>query len=40
MTWSMDIANIEIIEQADFGYQILGFKHNHRTTADVEAGSH
>ncbi|MBE1556724.1 peptide-binding protein [Sporosarcina limicola] len=30
--------NIEIIEQPDFGYQILGFKHNHRTTADVEAG--
>lgn len=30
--------NIEIIEQADFGYQLLGFKHNHRTTEDVEAG--
>lgn len=30
--------HIEIIEQVDFGYQVLGFKHNHRTTADVEAG--
>ncbi len=30
--------NVDIIEQPDFGYQILGFKHNHRTTADVEAG--
>ncbi|MEI3607284.1 peptide-binding protein [Pseudogracilibacillus sp. SE30717A] len=30
--------HVEIIEQPDFGYQILGFKHNHRTTADVEAG--
>lgn len=30
--------NVEIIEQPDFGYQLLGFKHNHRTTADVEAG--
>ncbi|MEC5425660.1 peptide-binding protein [Virgibacillus sp. C22-A2] len=30
--------NIEIIEQADFGYQLLGFKHNHRTTEDVEGG--
>ena len=32
-----DFENIHIIEQADFGYQILGFKHNHRTTEDVEA---
>src|SRR5690625_624908 len=30
--------HIEIIEQADFGYQLLGFKHNHRTTEDVDAG--
>ena len=30
--------NVEIIEQPDFGYQLLGFKHNHRPTADVEAG--
>ena len=35
----MRIENIEIIEQPDFGYQLLGFKHNHRTTADVEAGT-
>nr|WP_155668524.1 peptide-binding protein [Ornithinibacillus caprae] len=31
--------NIEIIEQPDFGYQLLGFKHNHRTAEDVEAGA-
>lgn len=30
--------HIEMIEQADFGYQLLGFKHNHRTAEDVEAG--
>ena len=30
--------HMEIIEQADFGYQLLGFKMNHRTTEDVEAG--
>src|SRR5690625_955485 len=30
--------HVEIIEQPDFGYQLLGFKHNHRTTEDVEAG--
>ncbi|HLR79295.1 MAG TPA: peptide-binding protein [Bacillota bacterium] len=30
--------HINIIEQADFGYQLLGFKHNHRTTDDVENG--
>lgn len=37
-----DIVNefdhINIIEQPDFGYQLLGFKMNHRTTEDVEAG--
>ena len=33
-----DIADLTIIEQVDFGYQILGFKHNHRTTADVDGG--
>lgn len=31
--------NVEIIEQADFGYQLLGFKLNHRTAEDVEAGT-
>lgn len=31
--------NVDIIEQPDFGYQILGFKHNHRTTEDVEDGA-
>ncbi|WP_404457698.1 peptide-binding protein [Oceanobacillus kapialis] len=31
--------NIEIIEQPDFGYQLLGFKHHHRTAEDVEAGA-
>lgn len=30
--------NIEIVEQADFGYQIMGFKMNHRTTEDVDKG--
>lgn len=30
--------NIEIIEQPDFGYQLLGFKLNHRTAEDVENG--
>ncbi|MGM8212165.1 ABC transporter substrate-binding protein [Virgibacillus sp. W0430] len=30
--------HINIIEQADFGYQLLGFKHNHRTAEDVESG--
>ncbi|GEN83280.1 ABC transporter substrate-binding protein [Sporosarcina luteola] len=34
-----DFGNIEIIEQADFGYQLMGFKLNHRTTADVESGA-
>ncbi|MFP3359758.1 ABC transporter substrate-binding protein, partial [Planococcus sp. SIMBA_143] len=27
------------IEQPDFGYQLLGFKHNHRTGEDVESGA-
>lgn len=31
--------DVEIIEQADFGYQLLGFKLNHRTAEDVEAGA-
>ncbi|MDS9470679.1 peptide-binding protein [Sporosarcina pasteurii] len=30
--------NVTMIEQPDFGYQILGFKHNHRTAEDVENG--
>ena len=30
--------HIEIIEEADFGYQILGFIHNYRTEEDIEAG--
>ncbi len=34
-----DFGNVVIVEQADFGYQLLGFKHNHRTTADVESGA-
>lgn len=33
-----EIDNIEIIEQPDFGYQLLGFKINHRTSEDVEDG--
>ncbi|MEN2768100.1 peptide-binding protein [Ornithinibacillus sp. 16A2E] len=33
------LGNIEIIEQPDFGYQILGFKQNHRTAEDVESGA-
>ena len=31
-----DYENVKIIEQADFGYQLLGFKINHRTAEDVE----
>lgn len=31
--------HIEIIEQTDFGYQLMGFKVNHRTDADVESGA-
>ncbi|PAV27829.1 peptide ABC transporter substrate-binding protein [Virgibacillus profundi] len=31
--------HIEIIEQTDFGYQLMGFKTNHRTDADVESGT-
>lgn len=30
--------NIEIFEQPDFGFQLLGFKLNHRTDEDVEDG--
>ncbi|API91573.1 MULTISPECIES: peptide-binding protein [Virgibacillus] len=32
------LEHVEIIEQPDFGYQLMGFKINHRTDADVEAG--
>ncbi|WP_175614685.1 peptide-binding protein [Piscibacillus halophilus] len=31
--------NVELIEQPDFGYQIMGFKLNYRTEEDVEAGT-
>ncbi|WP_246569622.1 peptide-binding protein [Lentibacillus saliphilus] len=31
--------HVEIIEQTDFGYQLMGFKMNHRTAADVESGT-
>lgn len=31
--------HIEIIEQQDFGYQIMGFIHNFRTPEDIEAGA-
>src|SRR5699024_2980125 len=31
------IDNIEIIEQTDFGYQLMGFNMNHRTASDVES---
>lgn len=34
-----EIDNIEIIEQTDFGYQLMGFKMNHRTSSDVEEGT-
>ncbi|WP_336246405.1 peptide-binding protein [Sporosarcina cyprini] len=34
-----EYGNVKIIEQPDFGYQLMGFKHNHRTTADVESGA-
>lgn len=30
--------HIEIIEQTDFGYQLMGFIHNHRTQADADSG--
>src|SRR5690625_3334196 len=33
-----DNENLVVIEQPDFGYQLLGFKHNHRTSEDVESG--
>ncbi|MGJ9457291.1 peptide-binding protein [Oceanobacillus sp. CF4.6] len=32
------LEHIEIIEQTDFGYQLMGYKVNHRTDADVESG--
>lgn len=31
--------HVKIIEQTDFGYQLLGFKTNHRTNEDVESGA-
>ncbi|MUV36786.1 Oligopeptide-binding protein AppA [Lentibacillus sp. JNUCC-1] len=31
--------HVEIIEQTDFGYQLMGFKMNHRTADDVESGA-
>lgn len=31
--------HVEVIEQTDFGYQLMGFKMNHRTDADVESGT-
>ncbi|GAB3043392.1 peptide-binding protein [Virgibacillus ainsalahensis] len=34
-----DLDHIEIIEQPDFGYQLMGFKVNHRSDADVESGT-
>lgn len=33
-----ELRHIHIIEQIDFGYQLLGFKHHHRTAQDVEDG--
>lgn len=33
-----DNEDLVVIEQPDFGYQLLGFKHNHRTSEDVESG--
>ena len=30
--------DVEIIEQPDFGYQILGFRHNFKPAEDVESG--
>ncbi|MBM7542066.1 ABC transporter substrate-binding protein [Amphibacillus cookii] len=30
--------NVTIIEQPDFGYQLMGFKLHHRTSSDVEDG--
>ncbi|WP_246521558.1 ABC transporter substrate-binding protein [Ornithinibacillus massiliensis] len=32
------LENIGIIEQPDFGYELLGFKHHHQTEEDVEKG--
>ncbi|MBP1970460.1 peptide/nickel transport system substrate-binding protein [Virgibacillus natechei] len=34
-----NLDHVEIIEQPDFGYQLMGFKMNHRTDADVESGA-
>ncbi|WP_054753804.1 peptide-binding protein [Piscibacillus salipiscarius] len=31
--------NVEMIEQTDFGYQLMGFKLNYRTKEDVESGA-
>ncbi|RPF50039.1 peptide-binding protein [Aquisalibacillus elongatus] len=31
--------NVEMIEQTDFGYQLMGFKMNYRTAEDAEAGT-
>ncbi|TFB14762.1 peptide ABC transporter substrate-binding protein [Filobacillus milosensis] len=31
--------NIEMMEQTDFGYQLMGFKLNYRTTEDAESGT-
>ncbi|SHG14103.1 peptide-binding protein [Ornithinibacillus halophilus] len=31
--------HIKIHEQADFGYQLMGFIHNHRTAEDAESGT-
>lgn len=31
--------NVELIEQTDFGYQLMGFKLNYRTEEDVESGA-
>lgn len=31
--------NVSMIEQVDFGYQLMGFKLNHRTSEDVQKGA-
>lgn len=31
--------HIKIIEQPDFGYQLMGFKHNHRPQEDIDSGA-
>lgn len=33
------LENVDIIEQPDFGYQIMGMMHNHRSKEDSEAGT-